>query len=432
MDVITIIGGNPLQGEVKVSGSKNAALALLAAALLVEGETLLHNVPQVDDVATMIAILRATGAKVQRLPGGRILIKAKDLTSYSAPYELVRRMRASFYAAGALLSRFRRAEVALPGGCFIGERPVNFHLDSFKKMGARVTVEHGIMRAEARKLAGASIFLDPRFSSVGTTINVMLASVLAEGETVIENASRDPDAVECARFLQKAGADIQGVGTSTIRVKGVKKLYSLEHQVIPDRIEAGTFLLAGAATRGAVTIHPCIPEHLSSVTSVLTSAGAPCEVGEDYIRVRGDARLVGFDVATAPYPGFPTDLQPPTIVLMCAAHGRSVLVENIFEGRLTHIGELRRMGANIRVIHQTAVVDGPSRLTGAPLETQDIRAGAAMIMAGLVAQGRTDISGAHLIDRGYERLEEKFRSLGGFVSRAREASPAARAKEWSI
>lgn len=428
MGSITVIGGTPLQGEVEVSGSKNACLALLAASLLVEGETVLHRVPQVEDVNTMIAILRSTGAKVQRLPNHRVLVRAEELTSCSTPYELVRRMRASFYAAGALLSRLRRAEVALPGGCYIGERPVNYHLDGFRRLGAEVTLQHGVVKVEARRLTGASILLDPRFCSVGTTINLMLASCLSEGETVIENASRDPDAAECARFLEKAGADLKGIGTSTLVIKGVKKLHSVEHDVIPDRIEAGTFLLAGAATKGDVTVHPCRPHHLASLNSVLTAAGQRSEVGKDYMRVFGGERLLGLDVTTGPYPGFPTDLQPMAAVLMCLCHGRSVLVETIFEGRMTYVGELRRMGASMRIIGQTAIVDGPSQLTGAPVETQDIRAGAALMVAGLAAQGKTEIFGAEFIDRGYEGLEEKFRRLGGLVSRSTEVLRRAQAR----
>jgi len=417
MGTITVVGGNPLSGEVEASGSKNACLGLLAASLLVEGETLLHRVPQVEDVNTMIAILRSTGAKVQRLPGHRVLVRAEQLTSCSTPYELVRRMRASFYAAGALLSRLRRAEVALPGGCYIGERPVNYHLDGFRRLGAQVTLEHGVMKAEARKLVGCEVLLDPRFSSVGTTINMTLASCLAEGETVIENASRDPDAVECAHFLKKAGANIEGIGTSTLVIKGVKSLHSVEHEVIADRVETGTFLLAGAATGGDVTVTRCSPHHLASLNSALTAAGLRSEVGKDYMRVMGEEHLLGFDVTTGPYPGFPTDLQPMTVVLMCLCHGRSILVETIFEGRLTHLGELRRMGASIRTVGQTAIVDGPGRLTGAPVEAQDIRGGAALVLAGLAAQGRTEVFGAEFIERGYEDLEGKLRHLGALVSR---------------
>ena len=417
MDTITIIGGTPLRGEVEVSGSKNASLALLAASLLVEGETLLHRVPQVEDVNTMISILRSTGARVQRLPGHRLLVNAENLTSCSTPYELVRRMRASFYAAGALVSRLRRAEVALPGGCYIGERPVDYHLDGFRKLGAKVSLEHGVMTAEARRLIGADIVLDPRFCSVGTTINLMLASCLAEGRTVIENASRDPDAVECARFLKKAGADIEGIDTSTLAIRGVKRLHSAEHEVIPDRIEAGTLLLGSAVTEGDVTVYPCLPHHLTALTSALTAAGLRPEAGKDYMRVVGERHLRGFDIGTGPYPGFPTDLQPMTAVLMSFCHGRSVMAETIFEGRLTYVGELRRMGASIRIIGHAAIVDGPNQLTGAPVEANDIRAGAALMIAGLAAQGRTEILGAEFIDRGYEALEKKFQRLGGLLSR---------------
>lgn len=420
-DKLLVWGGRPLAGTVEVSGSKNASLALLAASLLVEGVTVLRNVPMIDDVRTMIAVLREMGAKVHTSAAQVVTIDATHLTSYSAPYELVRRMRASFYAAGALLGRLKRAEVALPGGCYIGARPVNFHLEGFKKLGARVRLEYGQVLAEATRLTGTTLTLDSRFRSVGATINLMLVASHAEGLTVMENASRDPDAVECARFLNAAGACIQGADTSTLTISGVKSLHSVEYSVIPDRVEAGTLLIAGAATRGDVTVHPAVPPHLSALTDALRRAGASFEVGADWVRVTAVGSLHPFDIVTAPFPGFPTDLQPPCAALMCTCDGESKIVETIFEGRLKHVGELRRMGANITVVGPTAYIDGGGRLTGAPVEAQDLRAGAALLVGGLVSDGRTEISGAHVLDRGYESLEEKLRGLGAVLTRPSRA-----------
>ena len=425
MDTIEVIGPKPLQGTAHVSGSKNASLAILAATLMVEGETVLHNAPRVEDVRTMIEILRFTGARVRREQDGRIVVDATNLTSYRTPYELVRRMRASFYAAGALLSRMNRAEVALPGGCYIGVRPVNWHIDAFQRLGAECGVEHGIFRAKAGKLKGAVIHLDPRFCSVGTTINTMLAAILADGETVLRNASRDPDVVDCANFLTAAGAAIEGIGTSTLSIKGVDGLRGVGYSVVPDRIEAGTLLLAGAVTKGDVTVRPCVPEQLKPLTRALEVVGGECYEGPDFIRVRGADHLHAFDITTGPHPGFSTDLQAPTAVLMCLCSGRSTLEETVFEGRLKYAGELRRMGANIRVMGQTAYVEGTGRLAGAPVEAQDIRAGAALVVAGLAANGRTEVSGAHFIERGYEGLVDKLRGLGALVGGTGKAVQAA-------
>ena len=413
---ISLVGGKPLVGEVGISGSKNASLPLLAASLLIEGETLLHNVPDIEDVHTMIEILRATGAKVEVLPKHRLKIDARTVSNCCAPYELVRKMRASFYVAGALLGRMGKAEVPLPGGCYIGQRPVNLHLDGFRALGATVTVEHGVMTAEDGKLRGAHILLDQRFCSVGATVNLMLAASRARGESIIENASRDPDATECARFLRLAGADVEGIGTSTLRIRGVPRLGEVEYHVVPDRVEAGTLLLAGVATRGDVTVHPVVPAHLEALVTTLCQTGVQFDLGSDYIRARLPSTPRAVDVVTQPYPGFPTDLQPPMVVYMCGCQGRSVVEETIFEGRLKYVSELLRMGADIRVIDQTAIVQGVSQLSGAPVEANDTRAGAALVIAGLVAKGRTEVCGAELIARGYEGLDRKLREqLGALV-----------------
>jgi UDP-N-acetylglucosamine 1-carboxyvinyltransferase len=416
LNKISVVGGKPLVGEAAVSGSKNAALPLLAASLLVEGETLLHNVPDIEDVHTMVEILRATGARVEVLPGHRLKIDARTLTTCAAPYELVRKMRASFYCAGALLGRMGKAEVPLPGGCYIGQRPVNYHLEGFRALGAQVSVEHGVMIAKGENLHGGRVLLDQRFCSVGATVNVMLAASRAQGETVIENVSRDPDATECANFLRQAGVKIEGVGSSALRIEGVSRLREVEYGVIPDRIEAGTLMLAGVATRGEVTVHPVVPTHLEPLLGSLRESGVELEVGKDHVRARCARTPRAIDVVTQPYPGFPTDLQPLMVVYMCGCQGRSVVEETIFEGRLGYVNELHRMGANIRVIDQTAIVQGVCQLSGAPVEASDTRAGAALVVAGLVAKGRTEVTGAELIARGYEGLDRKLRDqLGALV-----------------
>lgn len=420
---ISLVGGKPLVGEVGISGSKNASLPLLAASLLIEGETLLHNVPDIEDVHTMIEILRATGAKVEVLPKHRLKIDARTVSNCCAPYELVRKMRASFYCAGALLARMGKAEVPLPGGCYIGQRPVNLHLEGFRALGATVTVEHGVMIAEDGRLRGAHILLEQRFCSVGATVNLMLAASRAQGETIIENASRDPDATECARFLRLAGADIEGIGSATLRMRGVRRLREVEYHVVPDRVEAGTLILAGVATHGDVTVHPVVPTHLEALVASLGESGVQFEIGTDHIRASLSRTALPVDVVTQPYPGFPTDLQPPMVVYMCGCEGRSVVEETIFEGRLKYVSELLRMGADIRVIDQTAIVQGVSQLSGAPVEASDTRAGAALVIAGLVAKGRTEVSGAELIARGYEGLDRKLREQLGALVVSHEEQP---------
>ncbi len=419
VDRFHVSGGQPLHGTVAVSGSKNGSLPLLAASLLVNGTTIIENVPDIDDVATMVEMLSALGARIEFQPSGALKIDSTSLSCAEAPYELVRKMRASFYVAGPLLARLGEARVPLPGGCVIGSRPVDFHIAGFKALGAEITEGHGVMHAKARRLHGARIYLNPRFCSVGATVNILMAAVTADGTTVIENASREPEVVDCARFLVETGADISGIGTPCLRIKGVlsSSLRGCRHRVIPDRVEAGTYLLAGAATRGDVTVTSIKPDWLGIFLESLRDSGVLIETRGDTIRAIGDRRPRAFDAMTAPYPGFPTDLQPQTVVLMSIAHGRSIMEETLHDARFNYVDELRRMGANIRTFGQTAVIDGVERLSGAPVEARDLRAGAALMIAGLAADGETQLTGASHIDRGYERMDEKLRGLGGDVVR---------------
>jgi len=411
MEKIIVRGGERLAGEVLVSGAKNASLSIMAASLLTKERVSLENVPNLTDVSVMSEMLQKLGAKVERREGGKMEIICNNITSYRAPYELVKRMRASFHVAGPLLSRFGQAEVPLPGGCVIGSRPVDLHIKGFKILGAEVEVEYGYMKAKVDRLQGNNIYLDPRWCSVGTTTNILIAATLAEGVTMIENAARDPEIADLANFLIKMGAEIKGAGTSTIEIKGVKELKGCSHRIVPDRIEAGTYLVAGAITKGDVSVE--------GVTQKLREAG--CEIRKDInkVRVIADKDLYSVDITTAPYPGFPTDMQPSLVALMSRAEGVSVVEETIHDSRFRYVDELRRMGANIKMVDNTAVVKGVKKLTGAPVETTDLRAGAALVLAGLSAVGETEVSGIEHIDRGYERLEEKLTQLGAKIKRVK-------------
>lgn len=410
VEVIRVTGPKRLRGEVRAAGSKNAALPTMAAALLTDDQVVLHNVPEIKDVETMGQVLSCLGAEISSQ--GDTLVIQPAIRRVDASYELVKQMRASFYVAGPLLGRMRRAEVPLPGGCVIGSRPVDFHIQAFQRMGAKVKLEHGYMKAKASKLHGARIYLDPRFSSVGTTINILLAAVLALGETVIENAARDPEIVNLASFLKKMGARIAGEGTSTIQVEGVKKLSGCEHTVMSDRMEAGTFLIGAAATRGRVTVSHCEPETLTAVIEKLEAAGVSLRRGKDWVRAEAKGELNGVDVITAPYPGFPTDLQPPFVVLLVTSQGVGVVEETIHDSRFRYADELKRMGANIKRVDNSLVIQGPCSLMGAPVEASDLRAGAALILAGLAAEGESEISEVEHIHRGYEQFTHKLAELG--------------------
>lgn len=422
MDKLIITGGRRLRGVVKVAGGKNSSLAIIAAAALAADISTLENVPDCRDVSTLVDILAALGARVTR-SAGRLTIDARRLSTHVAPYDLCRSMRASFYAAGVLLGRMGRAQVPLPGGCSIGARPVDFHLRGFATLGAAVVTEHGYMKAASRRLRGAAFYI-PR-SSVGTTINMMMAASTARGTTVLQNAAREPEVVDTAVFLNLLGARIRGAGTNTITIGGVKELHGNSYAIIPDRLEAGTYLLAGAATRGDVLVEGTIPEHLTALLTKLEEAGVEVTRDTDGVRVRGGAELRAVDVDTAPYPGFSTDLHPQMVALLCQAHGTSTIRETIFEARFAYTDELRRMGADIKVEGENVHVTGVPRLTGAPVEAPDIRGGAAVVVAALAAEGATEVSHLENIDRGYEEIEGKLTRLGARVVR----DGAARARE---
>jgi len=424
MGQLIIEGGRPLRGSVRISGGKNSSLAVITAACLAADVSTLENIPQCKDVWTLKAILEALGARIT-LEEARITIDARELSAHVAPYDLCRQMRASFYAAGLLLGRMGRAEVPLPGGCVIGSRPVDFHLRGFAALGATVLTEHGYVKAEAPRLTGTSFFV-PR-SSVGTTINLMLVSSLAAGTTILENAAREPEVVDTAVFLSLMGARIKGAGTNVITVDGVDTLHGASYTVIPDRLEAGTYLIAAAATGGDVLVEEMIPEHIGALLTKLEESGAFVERRTDGVRVAAGGRHRGVDVDTAPFPGFATDLHPPFVSLLTMADGRSIIRETVFESRFGYVDELRRLGADIRVEGDTAVISGVPYLTGAPVEALDLRAGAAVVIGALAAQGTSAISVVENIDRGYERIEEKLTALGGRVQRVEageEPAPA--------
>ncbi len=414
MDKIVITGGRRLQGDVKVSGAKNAALPILASVLLGGGECVVSNVPRVVDVLTMGKLLGLLGASV-RAEGDRVVMKMDALRSSEAPYDLVRTMRASVVVLGPLLARWGEATVSLPGGCAIGTRPVNLHLAGLEKLGATVTVEHGYIKARASRLKGARICLD--FPTVTGTENLMLAACLAEGTTVIENAAKEPEILDLAAFLVKRGARITGAGTDLITIEGVKELRGADHEVIPDRIEAGTYLAAGAITGGDVCVKDCRPQHLEAVIAKLRETGAELVETKESVRIRASGRLKSVDVKTYPYPGFATDMQAQMMALMCVAQGTSVITETVFESRFIHVPELRRMGAEIKVDGSHAVVTGTAKLSGAPVMASDLRASAGLVVAGLAADGETEIARVYHLDRGYERIEDKLNGLGAAIRR---------------
>lgn len=414
MPKLAISGGRPLRGEVRVSGRKNSAVAILPAAMLAGGASTIENIPAIDDVAVYLEILEAVGAQT-RFTGGVVTVIPPVNPRLTPPYELVKRLRASYYMLGVLLGRYGEAEVALPGGCDLGPRPVDLHLKAFRALGAEVSVEHGVVRARASKLRGASIYFDT--VSVGATINTMLAACLADGVTTIENAAKEPHVVDCANFLNACGARIQGAGTDVIKIRGVKELVGTNYAIIPDDIEAATFMIAAAATGGDVVVSNLIPKHLDPVSAKLVEAGCELQENGDHIRVIGRGRPKAVNIKTLPYPGFPTDAQPVMTTLLATAEGTSFVTETIFENRFRAVEELQRMGANIRVEGRTAIIEGVERLTGAPVVARDLRAGTALVVAGLAAEGETEISGIEHVDRGYERMAEKLSGLGAAVKR---------------
>ena len=419
MERLIICGGKKLNGSVDINGAKNAAVAILPAAILASsGKCVIDNVPDIEDVHCLERILKSLGCNVKKIDSNTLEINSTDLNNCDACTEDVRRMRASYYFIGALLARFKKARVELPGGCPIGVRPIDQHIKGFEALGAEVTIEHGAVNVKADRLIGANIFFD--VVSVGATINVMIAATLAEGLTTLENVAKEPHVVDVANFLNTMGANIKGAGTDVIRIKGVKELKGCDYSVIPDQIEAGTFMIATVATKGDVTIKNVIPKHLESISAKLTEMGAIIEEGDDSIRVTVDGKLKGVNIKTTPYPGFPTDIQQPMAALLSIVPSRSLIAESIWENRHKHIDELKKMGANIKVEGRVAIIDGVKRLTGAVVKATDLRAGAAMVIAGLIAEGTTEITSIEHIDRGYPHIENKFRNLGADIKRIDE------------
>ncbi|WP_294354033.1 UDP-N-acetylglucosamine 1-carboxyvinyltransferase [uncultured Clostridium sp.] len=416
MEKLVINGGKALKGSVEINGAKNAAVAILPATVVAsKGKCIIDNIPDIEDVHCLERILKSLGCVVNKLDNNTLEIDSSNVSNFEACTDDVRRMRASYYFIGALLTRFKKATVQLPGGCPIGVRPIDQHIKGFEALGAEVTIEHGAVILKADKLVGTNIFFD--VVSVGATINVMIAATLAEGVTTLENVAKEPHVVDVANFLNSMGADIKGAGTDVIRIKGVKELKGCAYSVIPDQIEAGTFMIAAAATRGDVTIKNVIPKHLESITAKLREMGAIVEEGDDSVRVTVTNELTGVNIKTTPYPGFPTDVQQPMSALLCTVVGRSLITESIWENRHKHIDELKKMGANIKVEGRIAILDGVDRLTGAVVKATDLRAGAAMVIAGLMAEGETQITSIEHIDRGYPHIEDKFQALGADIRR---------------
>lgn len=414
MDKIIVEGGQALKGDVTISGAKNAALPILTASLLTEGRNTYHNVPKLKDVESIKDLLAYLCADVET-DGSTVRIAANGLCKSEAPYDLVRKMRASILVLGPLLARVKKARVSLPGGCAIGARPINLHLKGLARLGATITLEHGYVEATADRLVGDDIYFD--MPTVTGTENLMMAAVLAEGTTVLRNVAREPEIVALADVLNKMGADVQGAGTSVITINGVSGLNPVEVTVIPDRIEAGTFMVAAALTRGDVTIRQCEPDHLRAVVNKLRMVGAEVTVEDRSIRVKGPDEIASVDIKTLPYPGFPTDMQAQFMVLMSVAKGLSLITETIFENRYIHVSELRRLGADITVSGNSAMVKGVPRLSGAPVMATDLRASASLILAGLVAQGKTEVSRVYHLDRGYDAIEKKMAGLGAAIQR---------------
>ena len=415
MEQFVIKGGTSLRGEVEIGGAKNAALAILAASIMTDETVTIDNLPDVRDINVLIGAMEDIGAIVERVDRHTVKINGSRIQRLSVDYEYIKKIRASYYLLGALLGKYKKAEVALPGGCEIGSRPIDLHIKGFKALGADVDISYGLISAKAQRLVGSHIYMDK--VSVGATINVMMAAALAEGKTVIENAAKEPHVVDVANFLNSMGANIRGAGTDVIRIVGVEKLHRTEYSVIPDQIEAGTFMCAAAVTGGDVLIKNVIPKHLEATTAKLLDAGCQVEEYDDAVRVFGDGVLRSTQVTTLPYPGFPTDMQPQMTVVLGIAQGTSTVTESIFENRFTYVDELSRMGANIQVEGNVAIIRGVERYTGARVCAPDLRAGAALVVAGLAADGVTVVDDIYYIQRGYENLEGKLRQLGAQIEK---------------
>lgn len=416
MEQYIMKGGKPLTGEVNISGAKNAALGILAASIMTDETVTLENLPDVRDIRVLLQAMQEIGAKVEYLDRNTVKINGSEIDSISIDYEFIRKIRASYYLLGALLGKYHKSQVALPGGCNIGSRPIDQHIKGFKALGASVSIEQGMIATEAEQLVGTHIYMD--VVSVGATINVMMAAAMAEGKSIIENAAKEPHIVDVANFLNSMGANIKGAGTDVIRVQGVEKLHGTVYSIIPDQIEAGTFMCMAAATQGDVVIKNVIPKHLEAISAKLIEMGACVEEYDDAVRVYTKKdRLGPTHIKTLPYPGFPTDMQPQIATLLVLSEGSSIVTESIFENRFKYVDELARMGAKITVEGNTAFIEGVQELSAAKVSAPDLRAGAALVMAGLVAEGITIVDQIEYIQRGYEAFEEKLRGLGAVIER---------------
>ena len=415
MEQYIIKGGNPLVGEVEIGGAKNAALAILAAAIMTDETVTIDNLPDVNDINVLLEAISGIGAEVDRIDRHTVRINGSNIENFDIEYDYIKKIRASYYLLGALLGKYKRAEVALPGGCNIGSRPIDQHLKGFRALGAYVDIEHGKIIAEAERLIGKHIYFD--VVSVGATINVMMAASMAEGLTILENVAKEPHVVDVAYFLNSMGANIRGAGTDVIKIRGVSRLHKTDYSIIPDQIEAGTFMFAAAATRGDVTVMNVIPKHLEATIAKLVEIGCEVEEFDDAVRVVSKGDLHNTQVKTLPYPGFPTDMQPQIGVTLALCKGTSTITESIFENRFKYLSELARMGANVKVEGNAATIEGVDKFSGARVSAPDLRAGAALVIAGMAADGITIVDDIVYIQRGYERFEEKLRSLGAVIER---------------
>lgn len=415
MEQYAIKGGNPLVGEVEIGGAKNAALAILAASLMTDETVLVENMPDVRDTNVLLQAMQSIGVLVERVDRHTVKLNGSQIHKLVIEDDYIKKIRASYYLLGALLGKYKQADVSLPGGCNIGLRPIDQHIKGFKALGADVSIEHGLIITKAERLIGNHIYMD--VVSVGATINLMMASVMAEGQTIIENAAKEPHVVDLANFLNSMGANIKGAGTDVIRIKGVNRLHGTEYAIIPDQIEAGTFMFAAAVTKGDVTVKNVIPKHLESISAKLMEIGCEVKESDDEVRVVASKALTHTHVKTLPYPGFPTDMQPQIAVTLAIASGTSIVTESIFENRFKYVDELTKMGANIKVEGNTAIIDGVNRYTGAGIIAPDLRAGAALVLAALAAEGFSTVDDIHFIERGYEDFPEKLRNLGGLIEK---------------
>ena len=415
MEQYVVKGGVPLRGEVSIGGAKNAALGILAAAIMTDETVTIENVPNVRDTRVLLQAIEGIGAKVKYIYNNTVQINGGSISDLNVEYEYIRKIRASYYLLGALLGKYKESNVALPGGCNIGSRPIDQHLKGFKALGAKVNIDHGVVSAKAENLVGGHIYFD--VVTVGATINLMMASCMAEGETILENAAKEPHIVDVANFLNAMGANIKGAGTDVIRIKGVNRLHGCAYSIIPDQIEAGTFMMAAAATRGDIVIKDVIPKHLESITAKLLEMGCKLVEGDDWIRVIAEGEVGSTNVKTLPYPGFPTDMQPQIAVALALAKGSSMVTESIFENRFKYVDELNRMGAKIKVEGNTAYIEGVEKFTSAQLSAPDLRAGAALVIAALAADGISQIDDIEYIQRGYEDFEGKLSALGAIIAK---------------